>query len=81
MKFQEANLGSKTEFAEYVKTVIPKLFKGELAVEGKKVALPQDGDLDFKVKYDEDESGGSFTIKVSWEYPGARDEDVDVDTD
>jgi len=76
MKYQESFIGSKTEFGEYVKRMIPDLFSGRLSVEGKQVSLPTDKDLEYKVKYDEDEEGGSFTIKVSWEEPGV---DVDVD--
>lgn len=67
MKYQEAYLGSKTEFGEYIKKMVPDLFSGKLSVEGKSVAVPADKDLEYKVKYDEDEDGGSFTVKVAWE--------------
>lgn len=67
MKYQETYLGSKAEFGDYIKKAVPDLFAGRLAVEGKAVTLPADTDLDYKVKYDEDEQGGSVTIKVSWE--------------
>ncbi len=69
MKYQEANVGSRVEFGEYIKKLIPDLFAGRLAVEGKSVTLPSDLDLDYKVKYDDDETGGSLTIKVAWENP------------
>lgn len=84
MKRQEANLGSKTEFAEYVKKVIPDLFAGRLTVEDQQVTIPSDKDLEFKVKHVDDETGGSFTLKVSWENE-TRDDDedgeVEVDVD
>lgn len=67
MKYQEAYLGSKAEFGEFIKKAVPDLFSGKLIVEGKAINLPSDGDLDYKVKYDEDEQGGSVTIKVTWE--------------
>lgn len=67
MKYQESFIGSKAEFGEYIKKAIPDLFAGRLVVEGKQVSLPSDTDFDYKVKYDEDESGGSVTFKVSWE--------------
>lgn len=67
MKYQEAYLGTKAEFGEYVKKTVPELFAGKLTVEGKTVNLPSDAELDYKVKYDEDEQGGSVTIKVTWE--------------
>ncbi len=76
MKYQEAFTGSKTEFGDYIKKAVPELFAGKLVVEGKPVTIPVGNDLDYKVKYDEDEQGGSFTIKVSWENEGVE---VDID--
>ena len=72
MKYQETYLGTKTEFGDYIKKAVPDLFAGRLAIEGKAVTLPADTDLDYKVKYDEDEQGGSFTIKVTWENPNVE---------
>lgn len=72
MKYQETYLGSKAEFGDYIKKAVPDLFAGRLAVEGKSVTLPADTDLDYKVKYDEDEQGGSVTIKVSWSNPNVE---------
>ena len=72
MKYQETYLGSKAEFGEYIKKAVPDLFAGRLAVEGKAITLPADTDLDYKVKYDEDEQGGSVTFKVSWENPNVE---------
>jgi amphi-Trp domain-containing protein len=67
MKYQESYLGSKAEFGDFIKKAVPELFAGKLVVEGKTVGLPTEADLDYKVKFDEDEEGGSITFKVSWE--------------
>jgi len=72
MKYQESNIGSRAEFGEYIKKMIPDLFASRLAVEGKTVSIPSDLDLDYKVKYDDDDSSGSFTLKVSWENPNVE---------
>lgn len=72
MKYQETYLGSKAEFGDYIKKAVPDLFAGRLAIEGKSVTLPADTDLDYKVKYDEDEQGGAVTIKVTWENPNVE---------
>lgn len=83
MKYQNSFSGGKAEFADFVKKTIPDLFGGRLEVEGQKVNLPADTDFDYKVKYDEDEFGGSFTLKVSWEtgVPEEEEEEVvEVDT-
>ncbi|NLD47263.1 MAG: transcription initiation factor IIE, partial [Clostridiaceae bacterium] len=66
MKYQQDYLGSKADLAEFVKKIIPELFSSKLVIEGKNVSIPNDRDLDYKVKVDEDEAGGSFSLKVSW---------------
>ena len=75
MKYQESFIGSKAG-GSYIKKAIPDLFAGKLVVEGKQVTLPSDKEFDYKVKYDEDESGGSVTFKVSWENAEA---DIELD--
>jgi amphi-Trp domain-containing protein len=67
MKFQEGFIGSKSEVAAYVKKMIPDLFGGRLSLEGKALDLPTDCNLDCKLKYSEEETGSSFTFKISWE--------------
>jgi amphi-Trp domain-containing protein len=80
MKYQETGVGQKADFAEFVKKVIPELFGGRFAVEGKTVTLPSDTELEYKTKYDVEEQSGSFSIKVSWDY-ATDEEDVEVETD
>jgi hypothetical protein len=82
MKYQETGIGQKADFAEFIKKVIPELFGGRFAVEGKTVTLPTDTDLEYKTKYDlADDKSGSFTIKVSWDYAKEEDEEVELETD
>lgn len=69
MKYQESYTGSKAEFGDYIKKTVPDLFSGKLTVEGKTATIPSDTELDYKIKYDEAEDGGSVTIKVTWENP------------
>ncbi len=82
MKYQEGSVGNKGDFAEYIKKMVPELFSGRLAVEGKTVIIPHDKDLDYKVKYDIDEAGGSVSVKVAWDNDNGEDEEeVEVDVD
>lgn len=74
MKYQNSFFGGKVDFADFVKKAIPDLFGDRLEVEGKRVTLPADNELAYKVKFDEDEFGGSVTLKVSWE-TGVREEE------
>lgn len=66
MKYQNRYLGTKPEFTDFVKKAVSELVAGKLEVEGTVVDIPDDADLDYKVKYDRDELGGSFSIKASW---------------
>lgn len=77
MRYQDAFLGSREEFGGFIKRAIPDLFAGNLVVEGTPVTLPEDTDLDYKVKYDDDEQGGSVTIKVSWDKEIAEETEAD----
>jgi amphi-Trp domain-containing protein len=81
MKYQESSNGQRSDFAGFIKKIVPDLFGGRLAVEGKTVTLPTDCDLEYKVKYDDGENGGAFTIKVSWDYDSDSDEEVEVETE
>ncbi len=77
MRYQDAFIGTKEEFGEFIRKAIPDLFAGALVIEGKKVALPEDAEIDYKVKYDEDIDGGSVTIKASWDKAIEEDEAQD----
>ncbi len=77
MRYQDAYLGSRSEFVEFFRKAVPDLFSGNLVVEGTPVTLPEDADLDYKVKYDDDAAGGSVTFKVSWDKEVAEEESVD----
>ncbi|HOM01428.1 MAG TPA: amphi-Trp domain-containing protein [Acetivibrio sp.] len=82
MKYQEDFFGTKTEFADFVKKVVPELFAGKLAVEGKTVAIPADRQVDYKIKYSEDEEGAALTLKVSWDFEtAAEEEQIELDVD
>ncbi|HEX9063413.1 MAG TPA: transcription initiation factor IIE [Clostridia bacterium] len=81
MKYQDSFVGTKAEFADFVKKIIPDLFGGRLLVENKGVSIPGELPLDYKVKFDEDETGGSFTLKVSWDLAVEEEEDNEVQID
>lgn len=67
MRYQENFNNEMDEFKKFFNTMIQQLFTNTLTVEGETVALPTDRELDYKMKYDVDEEGRSFTFKVSWD--------------
>ncbi|HHV29693.1 amphi-Trp domain-containing protein [Acetivibrio mesophilus] len=82
MKYQEDFFGSKSDFADFVKKVVPDLFSGKLAVEGKNVGIPADRNVDYKIKYSEDEESAALTLKVSWDFgTETEEEEIELDVD
>lgn len=66
MKYQEKYIGSKRECYEGLKDIFAKLIKGILEIEGEAVDIPNDKELEYKVKYDNNEVDGQLAIKVTW---------------
>lgn len=67
MKYQENFSNSMDEFKRFFNTMIQQLFTNGLTVEGETVMLPTDRELDYKLKYDVDETSRSFAFKVQWD--------------
>lgn len=67
MKYQEGFIVAKADLKDRVKKVIADAISSNLALEGRKVEIPSDRDLEVKIKYGSDEGGGSLSVKVSWE--------------
>ncbi|TYQ15535.1 UNVERIFIED_CONTAM: amphi-Trp domain-containing protein [Acetivibrio alkalicellulosi] len=81
MKYQQDFIGTKVDFADFIKKTIPELFTGKLNVEGKTVVIPSDKELDYKIKLSEEEDGGSFALKVSWSNVEEEDDDEELELD
>jgi len=67
MKYQNEAIGGAPELKEYLRGVINDLFANRLEVEGQTVELPDEDNLECKVKYSTDEDGSSVTLKISWD--------------
>lgn len=65
MKYQEKYFFPKDDCLDNIKSITSKLIRGTLEIENKKVDIPNK-ELEYKVKYEEDEEGGQFVIKVTW---------------
>ena len=76
MKYKEKFIGSKEECFEQLKDVFRKLISGKLEVEGIAVKIPDDKELEYKIKYEDDpEVEGSVAIKIDWSYIEEEEEE------
>lgn len=66
MKYKEGYVGTKKECIGFMGELFSKLFKGQLTVEDVQVEIPGDKELDYKVKYENDEIEGQLAVKISW---------------
>ncbi|MBA1336622.1 MAG: hypothetical protein HPY66_3057 [Firmicutes bacterium] len=66
MKYKEGYVGTRKECIGFMGELFTKLFKGQLTVEDVQVEIPEDKELDYKVKYENDEMEGQLAVKISW---------------
>jgi hypothetical protein len=81
MKYEESYPGLSAEIAKLLKKTVPDSFARNLDEAGVKLELPEDRELELKVKYDIDEDGGSLGLKISWNNEIEEDEEDDKDED
>ena len=62
----ERYVGSKEEFYFFLKDEVIRLFKGKLKIDGTRVLIPDNEELDYEFKFVRDENYGDFSIKVKW---------------
>ena len=66
MNSREKYTGNKEEFYFFLKDEIVKLFKDKLKIDGNRVSIPDNEELDYEIKFDNEENYGDFSIKVKW---------------
>jgi len=66
MKLANENFGSKKECLDFLYDVINQIGGDSLVLDNQDVAIPEDKDLEYKVKYTEEPGETKLTIKVKW---------------
>ncbi len=66
MKYRETLICSKEEVVQNLMQVVSQLSRNKLMVESVAVEIPSDKELEYKVKYENDEYEGQLSVKVSW---------------
>ncbi|MGE5496069.1 MAG: amphi-Trp domain-containing protein [Burkholderiales bacterium] len=66
MKYQDKYVGSQDEIYAYLKELASKFLKNSLVVESQNVSIPEDKELEYKIKYENDEYEGALAVKISW---------------
>lgn len=66
MDISEKFVGTKQEFVKFVMEVVGGLRGGSLNIENQEVQIPDDVEVEYKIKYDEDEEECKLALKVSW---------------
>ncbi|MEW5952442.1 MAG: amphi-Trp domain-containing protein [Bacillota bacterium] len=66
MDFSEKFTGGKQDFIKFIMEVAGGLRGGSLNIESQEIHVPDDVELEYKIKFDEDEEECKLTVKVSW---------------
>ena len=66
MDYKEQYIGNKEKFYFFLKDEVIKLFKDKLKIDGARVLIPDNEELNYEFDLETDENYGNFTIKVKW---------------
>lgn len=66
MDISEKYAGSKQDFVKFVMEVAGGLRSGGLNIESQEVVIPDGVEVEYKIKFDEDEEECKLALKVSW---------------
>lgn len=81
MNYREKYTGNKEEFYFFLKDKVVKLFKDKLKIEGNRILIPDNEELDYQIKLDSDEDYGDFSIKVKWGQKPKKDGDSEENSE
>ncbi|BAS28388.1 amphi-Trp domain-containing protein [Limnochorda pilosa] len=65
MKWKEDGTGTRQDVASYLNGLAARIGSRSLSVDGQPATLP-DGELEYTLKYDEDEGEAQLAFKVTW---------------
>jgi hypothetical protein len=66
LKYKEEYPGTKQECLGFLSEAFTKLLKNQLTVDGEAVVIPDDKEVEYKIKYDDDAFEGSLSMKITW---------------
>ena len=66
MDYREKYTGSKEDFYFFLKDEVINLFKDKLKIDGTRVLIPDNEELEYEFKFDSDFNYGDFIIRVKW---------------
>ncbi len=66
MKYQDKYVGSREEVFEKLKELPKQFMQNAIVVETEDVAIPTNKELEYKIKYENDEYDGVLAIKICW---------------
>lgn len=66
MKYQDKYVGTQAEIFAQLRELPKQFMQNSIVVETESAVIPTDKELEYKVKYENDEYEGALAIKISW---------------
>lgn len=73
MDYSEKYVGSRDDFLKFMREALAKMGERSLTIEEQAIEIPEDVELEYKIKYDEDDEEYKVAIKVCWPKPEAQE--------
>lgn len=66
MKYQDKYVGSRDEVFAQLRELPKQFLQNTIVVDTAQADIPTDKELEYKIKYENDEFEGALAIKISW---------------
>lgn len=77
MKYQDKYVGAQSEIFDHLKELPKQFLQNTLVVDTERAIIPADKELEYKIKYENDEYEGALAIKISWVNAEVAEEEVE----
>lgn len=66
MKYQDKYVGTQSEIFNLLNGLSRQFMQNTIVVGTERVLIPSDKELEYKIKYENDEYEGALAIKICW---------------
>lgn len=66
MKYQDKYVGTQSEIFNLLNGFARQFMQNTIVVGSERAVIPTDKELEYKIKYENDEYEGALAIKISW---------------
>lgn len=79
MKYQDKYVGTQSEIFNLLNGLSRQFMQNTIVVGTERAIIPTDKELEYKIKYENDEFEGALAVKISWVNAEEEPEEEEVE--